>query len=360
MKPVTEQKCPSCGAPLRFDAKLGKLVCEHCGNRFDIPADGEIPAEEIEIDGVDLAALNEQAADENAAALPIYNCVSCGAEVIAPPEQVATACPYCGNNIVLTNKVSGKLRPDGIIPFRIDRAGLPGAVRAFYKGKVLLPRRFFSDSRMGKVTGVYVPFWIFSGRLTGVVRYHCETSSEQRRGDFVVTETDHYETGRDVDVSFADLPVDASGRISDKLMDSLEPFDMAERKPFDIRYLAGFTADRFDQAKDDMAERALERMRTTAEAAAGVDVAAEFTRFDRIGGSLRAALDASYMLLPVYLFSLSFGGKEYPFAVNGQTGKVVGELPTDKKVCRRYYLLRFLAAGAAVAAVFLVRYFMGR
>ena len=91
MKPVTEQKCPSCGAPLRFDAKLGKLVCEHCGNRFDIPADGGIPAEEIEIDGVDLAALNEQAADENAAALPIYNCVSCGAEVIAPPEQVATA-----------------------------------------------------------------------------------------------------------------------------------------------------------------------------------------------------------------------------------------------------------------------------
>ena len=359
MKHIAEQKCPSCGAALRFDPKEGKLICDHCGHRLDIPGQTEVKVEDVAIDGLDLTALNAQAEVQNAADLPIYNCVSCGAEVIAPAEQIATTCPYCCNNIVLTDKVSGKLRPDGIIPFRIDRKQLPGAMKAYYKGKALLPRGFFSESKMGKITGVYVPFWIFSGKMTGVLRYHGENSFEHRDGDYLVTDVDHYQTERDVDVSFADLPVDASGRISDELMDSLEPFDMQESKPFDIRYLAGFTADRFDQAKDDVAERARRRMSASAEAAAYSDVAREFTKAGRTGGSLHASLRARYMLLPVYLFSIGFAGKQYQFAVNGQTGKVVGNLPTDKATCRRYFLLRMGAVAAGVLAVFLARYLMG-
>ena len=359
MKKVAEQKCPSCGAALRFDPKEGKLICDYCGSRTDISDSPEAEIREVEVEGLDLTALNEQAADLNAADLPIYHCVSCGAEVIAPAEQITTTCPYCGNNIVLTDKVSGKLRPDGIIPFRIDRNQLPGAMQSYYKGKALLPKGFFSESKMGKVTGVYVPFWVFNGRMTGVLRYHGERASEHRSGDYIVTEVDHYQTERNVDVSFADLPVDASGRISDELMDSMEPFDMRESQPFDIRYLAGFTADRFDQARDDVAERARRRMCASAEAAVSATVSSEFTKYNRTGGTLRSALSARYMLLPVYLFSIGFAGKKYKFAVNGQTGKVVGDLPTDKAACRRYFLLRMGAVAAGVLAIFVARYLMG-
>ena len=187
MSQIAEQKCPACGAPLRFDPASGMLVCDYCGTKTELPkakdsqekketgrekekpAKADNKAEDDEIGGFDFDSLDDLVTDPNAMNLPVYNCVSCGAEVIAPPEQMALTCPYCGNNIVLTQKVTGKLRPDGVIPFRIHAKDLPAAVNNFYKDKKLLPRHFFSESTMGKVTGVYVPFWVFSGDVKGAV-----------------------------------------------------------------------------------------------------------------------------------------------------------------------------------------------
>ena len=356
MERIREQKCASCGAPLQFDPETGKLVCQSCGAVQDIPAEPE--AKDVSLEGLDFEALTGQATEDGAEAVPIYNCVSCGAEIIAPQEQIATTCPYCGNNVVLTDKVSGKLRPDGVVPFHIDARQLPGAVKEFYRGKALLPRNFFSESTMGKVTGVYVPFWVFSGRIDGMLSFRGERSSSRREGSYVVTTTNHYRLNRDVGLSFSDVPVDASGRIADELADSLEPFDLSEAKPFDMRYLAGFTADRFDRAKDDMAERAGRRMTASAERAA-LRTLSGYSGVVRTGGSLKAKLSARYLLLPVYLFSILHEGKSYSFAVNGQTGKVVGTLPISKQTSTRYFLLRAGVAAAVVVAAFVAKYLMG-
>ena len=103
MDPLHEQKCAACGGPLRFDPETGKLVCDYCGSIFEI---GAQTAQEPEntLEGYDFAALSAHASSAGAEGLPIYNCVSCGAEVIAPAEQMALTCPYCRNNIVLTEK----------------------------------------------------------------------------------------------------------------------------------------------------------------------------------------------------------------------------------------------------------------
>ena len=143
-------------------------------------------------------------------------------------------------------------------------------------------------------------------------------------------------------------------------MDSLEPFDMSEEKPFDMQYLAGFTADRFDMARDDVAERARNRMNNSAQAQVQAQVDRDYENVRAIGGKLRADLEARYLLFPVYLFDLHHAGKDYAFAVNGQTGKVVGSVPTDKKVSWLYFLRR---AGIGLAAVLLlcfIRYMLGR
>lgn len=357
-KTVVEQKCPNCGAAMFFDPEDGKLTCAHCGTSIDItPSASDAP---VSVEGFDFGALNDQAMSADAAALPVYLCESCGAELIAPPEQAALTCPYCANNIVLTDKVSGKLRPDGVVPFRITAKELPGTMKRYYKDKVLLPRRFFSENTMGKVTGVYVPFWVFGGRLSGELSYRATRSSTHRQGDYLVTETNHYRLAREVSMAFDGLPVDASAKIDDALMDSLEPFDMGEAKPFDMRYLAGFTADRFDQAKSDLAARAENRMRSTAEAVAESGASSGYDSATRSGGTLSAELTAKYLLLPVYLFDIAHGGKQYHFAVNGQTGKVVGTLPTDKGVARTYFLVRMLGGAAAVAAIAVAKYLLGR
>lgn len=357
-KKVVEQKCPSCGAAMRFDPQNGKLVCDHCGAEIDITSD--VSDTQTTIEGIDFDALNEQATAADAEALPVYHCESCGAEVITPPEQAALTCPYCSNNIVLTDKVSGKLRPDGVIPFHITAAELPDALTHFYKDKILLPKNFFSENTMSRVTGVYVPFWVFSGQMTGELTYRATRVSSKREGDYDVTETDHYRLTRNVSMSFEDLPVDASGKIDDALMDSLEPFDMADARPFDMRYLAGFTADRFDLAKSDIAPRAVNRMRATAESVADRKATRGYSSATRSGGTLRADITAKYLLLPVYLFDVAHGGQSYHFAVNGQTGKVVGSLPTDKGVSRRYFWVRVLGWAAGIAAIFVGKYLLGR
>lgn len=364
---LKEQKCAACGGPLRFAPEQGKLVCDYCGSVFDIPEPAEKTQQEAEavsremaLEGFDFNSLDAMIEDPDAAALPIYNCVSCGADVIAPAEQVALTCPYCRNNIVLTDKVSGNLRPNGVIPFRITAEALPAAVRRYYKGKVLLPKRFFSSHSMGAVTGVYVPFWVFSGTVQGDVDFDAHQTHISRQGNYEITEKRHYILSRRVAMSFRDVPVDASGRIPDALMDTLEPFDMTDVKPFDMRYLAGFTADRFDVPKATVAGRAKARMLKSAEAIAAGQVRGGYSGVSRRGGKLKLDIDARYLMLPVYLFDLVFAGKSYHFAVNGQSGKVVGKLPTDRRVSIRYFLVRMLAVLAAVLIYFVTKYLIGR
>ncbi|MBR3641060.1 MAG: hypothetical protein IKN53_03410, partial [Oscillibacter sp.] len=316
MKKMVQQKCPNCGAATRFDPTTGKLVCDFCDSVFDIEEVPEEPKEEKKesggtSEGFDFSSLNEQAADPNAEALPIYVCSSCGAEVIATAEQFSLTCPYCGSNIVLTDKASGSLRPDGMIPFKVDAKSLPERMNDFYKGKKLLPKNFFTASTMSKITGVYVPFWVFSGKVGGNMRFSAESSSTSREGDYEVTETDHYLLKRDIDLEFENVPVDASGRIDDALMDSIEPFDASEEKPFDTRYLAGFTADRFDRAKEDIAPRAEERVASTVEDLVSGEAGSGFDSVTPSGQDLVLDLKARYLLYPVYLFNMSHGDKTY-------------------------------------------------
>ncbi len=362
---VNEIKCPACGAPMRFDPASGKMLCEFCGTTAEIEgkkdadnyADTANSREYDEFEGLDINSLNSHVSDENANTLPIYLCKSCGAELIAPPEQVSLTCPHCGSNVVLTDKVSGKLRPDGLIPFKIEKKKLPEAIKQYYRGKVLLPPDFFSRSKMEKITGVYVPFWIFSGRLSGTLYFRGEKIKSSRKGDYLETTTSVFDVDRNVSMEFSDLPVDASGKMDDELMDSIEPFDVVD---FNMNYLAGYTADRFDETKEQMSERAKKRMFTSAENAATSRIGSGYTSLHKTGGHLKADLKARYILIPVYRFKLEYAKKEYEFAVNGQTGKIVGSLPISFKVCARYFLLRAVPVTLIIIGCFVARYLMGR
>lgn len=351
-KPILEQKCPSCGAPMHFDPSVNKLVCDYCGTTMDIEIEKETVKEEV-------SRKERDEVLEKIKPLPIYNCVSCGAEVLVSQENGALTCPYCKNNIVLTNQFSGTIKPDGIIPFKITPDKLSAAIYDFYKDKPLLSKAFFSDKRMGNITGVYVPFWVFDCDVKGDVTYtgH-KPGSTYRVGDYIITREDHYRLERSISVSFKDLGVDASKKMDDKLMDSIAPFDMRELKPFDIRYLAGYVADRFDQTSKDVQKRNDERVMNTASHAAMAEATRDFYSVSVSANQLKPNMkQAKYVLLPVYVFNVEFNNKKYRYAVNGQTGKVVGELPEDKAV-ERMYFLKFFALGFLVVAILLFVFFV--
>lgn len=367
---VTNYQCPACTGPLHYSAKSGKLECDYCGSSFDV---AEIEAlyarKEAE------AAAAKQAADAKAEAaqaaraeaveataasggwdtsdlsrdwgaeadgLRVYSCPSCGAELICDRSTAATACPYCGNPAIVPGQFSGALRPDYILPFRLSKDDAVQALRAHYKGKPFLPRSFTSANHIEQIQGVYVPFWLFDGGAEGAASYLASNTNVYETGDYEITETRHYHVVRAGSLAFEKIPVDASSKMPDDHMDSIEPFDYAQLRPFSTAYLPGYLADKYDVTIDDSRDRTDTRCRETlAQALRDTVTGYGACVTEREDIALRRG-KVHYALLPVWMLSTKWHGQDFLFAMNGQTGKLVGDLPTDRG--------RFWGMFAAIAA----------
>ena len=359
---VTNYQCPACTGPLHFSAETGKLVCDYCSSAYDV---AEIEALYAQKEAE--AAAAKEAADAKAEAakadaadggwdtsglssdwgadadgLRVYGCPSCGAELICDETTAATSCPYCGNPTVVPGQFSGALKPEFVLPFRMTKDDAVRALRAHYRGKPFLPRSFTAGNHIEEIQGVYVPFWLFDGGAEGEVDYKAANSRTYRDDDYEVTETDHYDVHRGGSISFEKVPVDASSKMPDDHMDSIEPYDYAGLKPFSTAYLPGFLADKYDVTEEESHDRADGRCSASLEGA----LRRTTTAYDscvplRQDIRLRRG-KVHYALLPVWMLHTKWNGKDFLFAMNGQTGKLVGDLPTD--------MGKFWAIFAAVAA----------
>lgn len=367
---VTNYQCPACTGPLHYSAKSGKLACDYCGSSFDVAEiealyarkEAEAAAAKQAADAKAEAAQAAKAEAAEAAAasggwdtsdlsrdwgaeadgLRVYSCPSCGAELICDQSTAATACPYCGNPAIVPGQFSGALRPDYILPFRLSKDDAAQALRAHYKGKPFLPRSFTSANHIEQIQGVYVPFWLFDGGAEGAASYRASNTNVFETGDYEITETRHYHVVRAGSLAFEKIPVDASSKMPDDHMDSIEPFDYAQLRPFSTAYLPGYLADKYDVTIDDSRDRADTRCRETlAQALRDTVTGYGACVTEREDIALRRG-KVHYALLPVWMLSTKWRGQDFLFAMNGQTGKLVGDLPTDRG--------RFWGMFAAIAA----------
>lgn len=367
---VTNYQCPACTGPLHYSAKSGKLACDYCGSSFDVAEiealyarkEAEAAAAKQAADAKAEAAQAAKAEAAEAAAasggwdtsdlsrdwgaeadgLRVYSCPSCGAELICDQSTAATACPYCGNPAIVPGQFSGALRPDYILPFRLSKDDAVQALRAHYKGKPFLPRSFTSANHIEQIQGVYVPFWLFDGGAEGAASYRASNTNVFETGDYEITETRHYHVVRAGSLAFEKIPVDASSKMPDDHMDSIEPFDYAQLRPFSTAYLPGYLADKYDVTIDDSRDRADTRCRETlAQALRDTVTGYGACVTEREDIALRRG-KVHYALLPVWMLSTKWCGQDFLFAMNGQTGKLVGDLPTDRG--------RFWGMFAAIAA----------
>ena len=355
---VTNYQCPACTGPLHYSAKSGKLACDYCGSSFDVAEiealyarkEAEAAAAKHAADAKAEAAQAAKAEAAEAAAasggwdtsdlsrdwgaeadgLRVYSCPSCGAELICDQSTAATACPYCGNPAIVPGQFSGALRPDYILPFRLSKDDAVQALRAHYKGKPFLPRSFTSANHIEQIQGVYVPFWLFDGGAEGAASYRASNTNVYETGDYEITETRHYHVVRAGSLAFEKIPVDASSKMPDDHMDSIEPFDYAQLRPFSTAYLPGYLADKYDVTIDDSRDRADTRCRETlAQALRDTVTGYGACVTEREDIALRRS-KVHYALLPVWMLSTKWHGQDFLFAMNGQTGKLVGDLPTDR------------------------------
>ena len=359
---VTNYQCPGCTGPLHFVGASGKLECEYCGASYDVAEIEALYAEKEEKAAAAQQAAEEKAAEqkkasadggdwdtsgfsddwgEEGAHMKAYSCPSCGAELICDESTAATSCPYCGNPTVVPGQFSGELRPDYIIPFKLSKEDAVKALKAHYKGKIFLPKSFTNENHVQEIRGVYVPFWMFDGKADGNAHYEATRSHSYVSGDYEITETEHYEVYRAGSVSFEMVPVDASSKMPDDHMDSIEPYDYEDMNAFSTAYLPGFLADKFDVTAEDSRQRADSRCAGTLRSALEKTVSGYETCSARESNTTIKRGKVHYALMPVWMLNTKWHGKDFLFAMNGQTGKLVGDLPVDKG---RYWAMFFAIA----------------
>lgn len=343
---VDNYKCLACGGPIEFSSATGKLECEYCGSSYEVEemeAHFNQKHESATTGASDTSSLNEAwgADGEN---MRIYSCPSCRAELICDQTTAATSCPYCGNPTVIPGQFEGVMKPDLVIPFKLDKDAAVKALKEHYKGKVFLPSAFSKENHINEIKGVYVPFWLFDSKAEASVDFLATKSSTRREGDYEVTTTRHFAVHRGGTVSFEKIPVDASTKMPDEYMDAIEPFDYGELKPFKAAYLPGYLADKYDVSAEECSKRADERASNSAYEAIATSVVGYHTCTAVKKDIQMKKEQVKYAMLPVWLLHTKWNGQDYLFAMNGQTGKMIGKLPVSKGKFMAWF------SGIAVAA----------
>jgi len=184
---------------------------------------------------------------------------------------------------------------------------------------------------------VYVPFWLFDADATGKVRYKATRVRVWSDDDYNYTETSYFSVYREGEIGFEKIPVDGSSKIADDLMESIEPFYFGDAVDFQTAYLAGYLADRYDVTANQSIERANERIKHSTEENFAATVQGYSSVITENSSIQLSNGNAKYALYPVWMLSTTWNGKNYTFAMNGQTGKFVGDLPLDKGAYWRWF-----------------------
>lgn len=348
---LKEYKCPCCGGAIAFDTASQKLKCPYCDTEFDIDTlksfDDALKNEAPDDMKWDTSAGSEWQ-DGEGDGLCSYVCKSCGGEIVADENTAATSCPFCGNPVVMMGRLSGDLKPDVVIPFKLDRNAAKAALLNHYKGKRLLPKVFRDENHIDEIRGVYVPFWLFDADADADIRYKATKTRTWSDDRYDYTETSHYSVFRSGSIGFERVPVDGSSKIEDALMESIEPFGSSDAVDFQTAYLAGYLADRYDVDAEASIERANERIKRSTEDAFRATVQGYDSVVPEQSGVRLKNGRATYALYPVWLLNTTWQDKKYMFAMNGQTGKFVGDLPVDRSAARRWLFGLTAAIGAAI------------
>lgn len=328
---VVVYKCINCGGPLAFKAESQNWTCDYCLSEFTEQEvrkfiNEEETKMEESLSETALQQKKEQDQEYHDKATG-YSCSSCGAEIVTDDVTAATFCYYCHNPTIIPRRLEGEYRPEKVIPFKIDKERAQKLFIEWCRKKPLLSKWFISASQLEKLSGIYVPFWLFDYDTMGEIDAEATKVRTYTSGDTRYTETKFYHVKREGQANFRKVPADGSKKMDDELMHVLEPYHYGDLKDFSMSYLSGFFAEKYDMNQNDVYPRVSELikkhtttlLRDSITGYSSVSVKNARINFKRV--------QATYVLLPVWIFTYQYNGKTYMFAMNGQTGKIAGNLP---------------------------------
>ncbi|MCJ8012167.1 TFIIB-type zinc ribbon-containing protein [Paenibacillus sp. KQZ6P-2] len=338
--PVIEYKCQSCGSGMVFDSETETLSCPSCGRKDNIE---QIP------DPLKQQVFSEDEARE-------YHCTSCGAVIMTDPETSATTCSFCGSAVILSDRLTGSLAPAMVIPFSVSKEEAMKAFKKWCRNGLLTPSGFMTADRIKGMTGIYVPFWLYDLNNQVEVHAHATKVRIYTSGDYEYTETQHFDVYRKIRLNYVKVPIDASEKMNDALMDKLEPFPYEHLKEFKTPYLAGYIAEKYSFDDKALFPRVKDKIREYIDSYIASTVSG-YTSVSYTDKQIDTTpKQAKYCLFPVWMINYDFHKSDYTFAMNGQTGKVVGKPPISKAKVAAWFAGVF---GVSLLSLKLISWMMG-
>lgn len=304
-------KCKNCGGNVLYSPEKHKMICPFCESE-----ESQERKVYSSTDSFGAPALNV--------------CPNCGGSVQVKEHTSATQCPYCDNFLIFDERIEGEYTPKFIVPFQLGKENCKNAIRKKFKSAVFAPTDFLSEVRLNSMQGTYVPFWFYNYDT------NCDFQGEGMKvrswvtGDMRYTETSYYNVVRNMDIDFRNIPADASVDMPDEIMDLMAPFDYNQLVEFKPEYMSGFYAEKYNMTSDLIENRAREKMNNDAKNILHSTYSGyNNVRINRQNIVAERAW-ADYGLLPVWKYIYNYKDQDYPFYVNGQTGKIVGTAPLSK------------------------------
>lgn len=352
MKTV-DHKCPNCDASLNYNPKGKNWVCDYCGSKFTLEELKE-NEENFEKTSVEKSKelKNKNNSNKENIEMDEYICEDCGAKIVADKNTAATFCVYCKNTAILKGRLSDKFEPTKIIPFAKVKQDAIDAFKKVGKGKFLMPKDFADPKNIKELTGVYIPFWLYSCKGNGHFSGIGKKVTTWTTYDYIYTKTDTYDVVRDGICEFSLIPVDGSVRFNDAVMNSIEPFNYDELIDFNYSYLSGFLAEKYDVEEEEAKKITVERARVTTMAELEKNATPRYQGLVPKTQSFTPEEEKmEYVLLPVWMVNIKYKDKMHTFAMNGQTGKMIGDIPYSKVKALVYFIILFIVIFVIVALI---------
>lgn len=329
--------CSACGANLLFEPRDGFLTCPYCAHKEAIPAG----ADEVEERSFEqYLQIRPEQLEQLAANTLEVRCQSCGAIVTFTPPETARQCDFCGVQIVAQPKSADPiLAPEGVLPFRITQQQADAGLREWLRSRWFAPNALKHFAQPDAVNGVYLPFWTYDTHTTsyysgerGEYYYTTETYTERDAQGREVTRTREVRHTRwspatgTVERWFDDVLVAATTSLPQNRLESLEPWDLPELKPYDPAFLSGFKAQRYQVDLVQGFERVKQLAAPVIESDARQDIGGDEQRIHNVTTHY-SGITFKHLLLPVYAGAYRFNQKVFQIVVNGRTGEIQGDRP---------------------------------
>ena len=317
--------CPNCGGNLKFDIPSQQLACEYCHTQADPYSFDDKSQKSFETQDYEVT---------------VFSCPQCGGEIVSADTSAAEFCSFCGASTILHSRLRNEKRPNYIIPFQKTKEDCKQAYSALMKKAFFAPDALKNPKHIDSFRGIYMPYWAFY--ITQKNDFSLNGSRSHRRGDYIIT--DHFQLKGDIDAYYKGLSYDASSSFDDNISEKIAPYDVKGMKAFTPAYLSGFYADTADVSSEEYRMQAEDL--ATENSVKHIYRAPEFAGIGIKGSLGSGALgtkteNVDSTMFPVWFLSYRNGGRVAYATVNGQTGKVVTDLPIDT---RKYTLCSLLLA----------------